>query len=137
VSRRHPQRTALDAGTETNHPSEARLPGDGYIRGRAPFARPILTHLRTVIHDAHPALEESIRWGMPAFLYRGKIVCGLGAFKSHCALWFRDGNAVVGAKPAAGMGQFGRITSLEDLPPDAGIAGYVRKAIARIEGKTS
>ena len=108
-----------------------------YIRGRAPFARPILTHLRTVIHEAHPALEESIRWGMPTFMYHGKIVCGLGAFKMHCALWFRNGNAVVGAKPAAGMGQFGRITSLDDLPPAAEIAGYVHKAIERIDGKTS
>jgi hypothetical protein len=35
---------------------------------RAPFARPILTHLRAVSHDAHPALDESIRWGMPRYV---------------------------------------------------------------------
>jgi len=104
-----------------------------YIRGRAPFARPILTRLRAVIHDAEPAIEESIRWGMPTFLYRGKIVCGLGAFKAHCALWFRDGNSVVGAKPGVGMGHFGRLTSVDGLPPAATIAGYVRKATTRID----
>jgi hypothetical protein len=100
-----------------------------YIQAHAPFARPILRRLRTVIHDAHPALEESIRWGMPTFLYRDKIVCGLGAFKTHCALWFKDGKAVVGQKPEAGMGHFGRITSLDDLPAPAMLQGYVRKAI--------
>lgn len=105
-----------------------------YIRGRTPFARPILTHLRGVIHDAEPAIEESIRWGMPTFMYHGKIVCGLGAFKAHCSLWFRDGDAVVGTKPGVGMGHFGRITSLADLPSAATIAGYVRKATARIDG---
>jgi hypothetical protein len=100
-----------------------------YIQARAPFARPILRRLRIVIHEAHPALEESIRWGMPTFLYRDKIVCGLGAFKTHCALWFKDGKAVVGAKPEFGMGHFGRITSLDDLPAAATLEGYVRKAI--------
>jgi hypothetical protein len=108
-----------------------------YIRGRAPFARSILTHLRTVIHDADPALEESIRWGMPTFLYRGKIVCGLGAFKAHCALWFRDGDEIVGEKPGAGMGQFGRIKSLDDVPAATDIARYVRKATARIDEQTT
>ncbi|HEX5648562.1 MAG TPA: DUF1801 domain-containing protein [Steroidobacteraceae bacterium] len=104
-----------------------------YIQARAPFARPILRRLRAVIHEAHPALEESIRWGMPAFLYRDKIVCGLGAFKAHCALWFKHGKAVVGQKPEVGMGHFGRITSLDDLPAAATLQGYVRKAVELLD----
>ena len=104
-----------------------------YIQARAPFARPILRRLRAVIHEAHPTLEESIRWSMPTFLYRDKIVCGLGAFKSHCALWFKDGKAVVGPKPEIGMGHFGRITSLDDLPAAATIQGHVRKAIELLD----
>lgn len=71
-----------------------------YIQQRSPFARPILRHLRTVIHAAAPGLEESIKWGMPSFLYQGKIVCGFAGFKAHCALWFWQGRAVVGRKPA-------------------------------------
>jgi hypothetical protein len=106
-----------------------------YIEDRATFARPILRHLRKVIHGGGgSALEEDIKWGMPAFLYRGRIVCGLGAFKAHCALWFRDGTAVVGAKPAAAMGQFGRITTLDDLPAASTLATYVAKAMRRIDG---
>jgi hypothetical protein len=105
-----------------------------YIRQSAPFARPILTHLRKVIHAGGAAgVEEAIKWGMPTFLYRGKIVCGLGAFKAHCALWFWHGKAVVGAKPAAAMGQFGRITAVDDLPSPSQIAAYVAKAMQGID----
>lgn len=65
-----------------------------YIQQRAPFARPILRHLRKVIHEGAPGLEESIKWGMPSFLYQGRIVCVFAGFKAHCALWFWQGKAV-------------------------------------------
>ena len=104
-----------------------------YIRKRAPFARPILTHLRQVIHDGGPGIHEGIRWGMPSFLYQDKIICGIAGFKAHCALWFWKSKAVVGKKPKEGMGSFGRITSVKDLPPDARIRGYVRKAMKLID----
>ena len=105
-----------------------------YIASREPFARPILRHLRTVIHDGDPRLEEAVKWGMPAFLYQGKIVCGIAGFKAHCALWFWRGKSVVGRKPAEAMGNFGRITSIEDLPPPAKIRAFVKKATKLIDG---
>lgn len=104
-----------------------------YIQECATFARPILKHLRKVIHDGGRGTEETIKWGMPTFLYQGKIVCGFAGFKAHCALWFWKGRAVVGRKPKEGMGNFGRITSLKDLPSAVTIKGYVKKAIKRIE----
>lgn len=104
-----------------------------YIRDRAPFARPVLRHLRKVIHEASPGLEEAIKWGMPSFLYQGKIVCGFAGFKAHCALWFWKGKAVVGRRPAEAMGNFGRITSVADLPSAIAIKSYVRKAVDLIE----
>ena len=104
-----------------------------YIQRREPFARPILRHLRTVIREGDPRVEEAIKWGMPSFVHRGKIVCGLAGFKAHCALWFWEGKAVVGKKPAEAMGNFGRITSLEDLPPASKIKAYVKKATTRID----
>ncbi len=105
----------------------------GYIQGRAPFARPILRHLRKVIHDAAPGLDETIKWGMPGFLHQGKIVCGFAGFKAHCALWFWKGDAIVGKKPREAMGHFGRITSVTDLPPATEIKAYVKKAVEVIE----
>lgn len=104
-----------------------------YIEKRAPFARPILKHLRKVIHDAGPGLEETLKWGMPTFVYKRKIVSGIAGFKAHCALWFWKGKTVVGVKPKEGMGNFGRITSLKDLPSAAKIKAYVRKAMKRID----
>lgn len=106
-----------------------------YIQKRAPFARPILRHLRKVIHDGAPGLEEAIKWGMPSFVYRGKIVCGYAGFKAHCALWFWKGKTIVGKKPGEAMGNFGRITRLKDLPSAAKIKAYVRKAILLIDRK--
>lgn len=108
-----------------------------YIRSCAPFARPVLTHLRKVIHEGEPELEEAIKWRMPSFLYRGKLVCGFAGFKAHCALWFWKGKAVVGQKPAEAMGNFGRITGLDDLPSAAKLKAYVKKAIERIEKEQS
>ena len=104
-----------------------------YIQERAPFARPILRHLRKVIHEAAPGLEEAIKWGMPSFVYQGRIVCGFAGFKAHCALWFWKGKAIVGKKPSEAMGNFGRITSVADLPSAAAIKTYVRKAVALIQ----
>jgi hypothetical protein len=104
-----------------------------YIDKCAPFAHPILKRLRKVVHDAGPGLEETIKWGMPTFLHRGKIVCGIAGFKAHCALWFWKSRAVVGMKPKEGMGSFGRITSVKDLPSDAKIKGYVRKGVKLID----
>ena len=104
-----------------------------YIQECAPFARPILKHLRKVIHEGGPKIEEAIKWGMPSFVYQGKIVCGFAGFKAHCALWFWEGKAVVGKKPKEGMGNFGRITSVKDLPSAAKIKAYVKKAMKLID----
>lgn len=108
-----------------------------YIQARAPFARPILRHLRQAIHAGGPGLEEAIKWGMPSFVYRGKLVCGFAGFKAHCALWFWKGAEVVGRKPAEAMGNFGRITRLDELPSDAALRAYVKKAMALVDGKSS
>ena len=58
---------------------------DAYIERAAPFAQPILAHLRALVHRALPEAEETIKWGMPHFTVQGKNVSGLAAFKAHCA----------------------------------------------------
>lgn len=104
---------------------------DAYIAKAAPFARPILAHLRAVVRAAAPQAEEEIKWGMPFFTYRGKLLCHLAAFKAHAAFGFYRGAEVLdGAETRDAMGSFGRITDLRDLPPKRVIALYVKKAIA-------
>jgi len=104
---------------------------DAYIAKSADFARPILEHLRAVIHEGCPEVEEAIKWGMPSFLYHGRILCGIAAFKQHCAFGFWGGRGLVGNedKRDDAMGQFGRIASLNDLPSKKVLVGYVKQAM--------
>lgn len=104
---------------------------DAYIEQAREFARPILTHLREVVHQACPEVEETIKWGMPHFEHHG-ILCSMAAFKEHCAFNFWKGSLIVedpDDKSDEGMGQLGRIRSLDDLPPAEVLAGYVEKAV--------
>lgn len=103
---------------------------DAYIANAAPFARPILTHLRKVIHQGCPEIEETIKWGMPSFEHHG-LLCGIAAFKRHCALGFWKEKKIKEQIPPAeekAMGQFGRIESIEHLPSDAKLIRLVREA---------
>jgi len=104
---------------------------DAYIAKSADFARPILEHLRAVLHEGCPEVEEAIKWGMPSFLYHGRILCGFAAFKQHCAFGFWGGRGLVGNedKRDDAMGQFGRIASLKDLPSKKALIGYVKQAM--------
>ena len=105
---------------------------DAYIAKAQPFARPILKHLRKIVHKGCPAVTETIKWSMPHFDYKG-IMCGMGAFKQHCAFGFWKAAALAldgKGEDAEGMGQFGCIKSLADLPDDETLIGYVRKAVA-------
>jgi uncharacterized protein YdeI (YjbR/CyaY-like superfamily) len=103
---------------------------DTYIENAAPFARPILTHLRSLVHRACPDVQETVKWSMPHFEYKG-ILCGMAAFKRHCAFGFWKASLLdVGVKPGEGMGQFGRITTLADLPADKTIIRLVKEAVA-------
>jgi uncharacterized protein YdeI (YjbR/CyaY-like superfamily) len=101
---------------------------DQYIARSADFAKPILTHIRKVVHEACPNVEETMKWSAPHFDYKG-MMCGMAAFKGHCAFGFWKA-ALVLDDPAAdeGMGSFGKLTSVKDLPSDRQLAGYVKKA---------
>lgn len=105
---------------------------DQYIAKSAPFARPILAHIRAVVHAAAPDIVEEIKWSSPFFTQDGQIVCAMSAFKAHCGLFFWKGALVVPEKEnkGEGMGQFGKLTSVDQLPPAEVLAGYVRKALA-------
>ncbi len=103
---------------------------DAYIAQAAPFAQPILRSLRKVVHAGCPEVEETIKWGFPHFDYEGNIA-GMAAFQQHCAFGFWKGELLFGkgkANQSDGMGHFGRITKLADLPNEQQLASYVRKA---------
>ena len=103
---------------------------DTYIAKSAEFARPILIHLRELVHRGCPGVEETLKWSMPSFVYKG-LLCGMAAFKRHATFGFWKHELVVGkTREKDGMGQFGRITALKELPADNVLLAYIRKAAA-------
>lgn len=103
---------------------------DAYIAKSAEFARPILEHLRALVHEACPEVEESLKWSMPFFSYKAAPMCMMAAFKQHCSFGFWLSKEVTGGSGEDGMGQFGKLASLKDLPPDRQLSAYLKKAMA-------
>jgi len=93
---------------------------DAYIANSAEFTRPILEHLRAVVHAACPDVEETMKWSFPH------------SFKAHCTFGFWKGELLIeaaDAKTRKAMGQFGRIASIRDLPPKKALDSYIKKAM--------
>lgn len=103
---------------------------DAYIAKSADFAKPILTHLRKLVHANCPDVSETIKWSMPHFDYKGGIFCNMAAFKQHCAFGFWLGDLLkVDTSLEKAMGDFGRISALDDLPADKDIAKLIKAAM--------
>jgi uncharacterized protein YdeI (YjbR/CyaY-like superfamily) len=101
---------------------------DEIIDQSQPFARPVMRKLRTWVHKHCPDVQEDLKWGHPSFMYKGKILCGMAAFKQHCTFgfWHKVMNQ---DKSTEAMGQFGRMTSVADLPSETAFAEMVKRAM--------
>jgi len=118
------------AGEEPAVKPDRRI--DAYIARAAAFARPVLVHVRAQVHAACPEVEETIKWGMPAFYYRGKPMCGMAAFQAHCTVSFWKHALIPGLaamSDAKAMGHFGRVTTVKDLPGKRAFAGFLKAAM--------
>jgi len=109
---------------------------DAYIARSAEFARPVLVHIRDLVHEACPEVEEQIKWGCPHFSFKG-LMCSMAAFRSHCAMGFTKSSLLPDPEgifekrgTTTAWGQLGRITRLVDLPADAILLEYVKRAAA-------
>jgi uncharacterized protein YdeI (YjbR/CyaY-like superfamily) len=123
---------------------------DAYITKSAAFTQPIMKHLRKLVHEACPEVEETIKWGFPHFDYKGEMMCSMAAFKQHFAFNFwkasliKDSDKVlVISNDKSSMGSLGRIESMKDLPSDKIMKAYIKKAMklndegVKIPSKTS
>lgn len=104
---------------------------DAYIEESKDFAKPILVHIRSLVHDTCPDVTETIKWSFPHFDYKG-MFCSMASFKEHCAFGFwkhslMDDAALPSEKTA--MGSFGRIASITDLPDDKTMKKLIVKAV--------
>lgn len=106
---------------------------DAYIDKSADFAKPVLEHLRKLVHTACPDVKETIKWGFPHFDYKG-IICSMASFKQHCAFGFwkaalmTDKSLLKMAASETAMGHLGKIHSVKDLPPDNLLTRYIKEA---------
>ncbi len=121
--------------------SKMSIKVDAYIGKSAEFAQPILWHLRELVHKAVPEVEETIKWSRPFFMYRGIILGNLSAFTAHCSfgLWGEQIAAQLqadGIDSADGMGTFGKIRTLKDLPGDKQLLKYIKQAAALLDDGT-
>ena len=111
---------------------------DAYIAKSADFAKPILTHLRSLIHATCPSVEETLKWSFPHFMYKSpgeknaRVLCSMASFKQHCAFgfWYTGGGMMSGETSSSeGMGQYGKITKLTDLPSNKSLTKQIKDAV--------
>jgi hypothetical protein len=108
-------------------PHDPRI--DAYIEKSAGFAQPILEHFRSLVHRADPLASETIKWGMPFFEHDGKVLAMMAAFKAHAGIGIFDGTPMSGG---TGMGQFGKLTHVDDLPDAATVIAAIHAALALV-----
>ena len=108
---------------------------DAYIAKSADFAKPILNHIRELVHKTCPDVEEKMKWSMPFFDYKGEMLCHMASFKQHAVMSFwkaslmKDPVLIENAKSETAMGHLGKLTSLKDLPSDKKMTAWIKEAM--------
>jgi len=112
---------------------------DQYIEQSAAFAQPLLKSLRASVHKACPEVEEAFKWSAPTFMYQGKILCSMAAFKAHVVFRFwlgeqlSDPNNILEVIGKTSMGQLAKIKKLDDLPEEDVMVTYLKEAMQLID----
>src|SRR5919108_3130104 len=106
---------------------------DAYIAKAPEFAKPILSYVRETVHAACPDCEETMKWSVPHFDYKG-MLCSMAAFKQHAVFGFWKGSLVLPKDTDArvwpeGIARFENLTTVSDLPPKRVLTSYIRKAM--------
>lgn len=109
---------------------------DAYIEKSADFAKPILIHLRELVHRASPEITETMKWSAPFFEYKG-VLCFMMAFKQHAGFGFwkadmlPDPHQILHTEGGESAGSIGKLVRLEDIPEDDILIWYIRQAMAQ------
>jgi uncharacterized protein YdeI (YjbR/CyaY-like superfamily) len=108
---------------------------DAYAEKIEDFAKPVLAHLRALIHATCPEVIEEVKWGNPHFDYKGDMMCIFAAYKKHCSFTFyKDalmGDARLRANDGVPAAQrfMGKLTDLADLPPDRELKSWIKESM--------
>jgi uncharacterized protein YdeI (YjbR/CyaY-like superfamily) len=109
---------------------------DAYAGQAEDFAKPILAHLRGLIHATCPEVSEEVKWGIPHFDYRGEMMCIFAAYNKHCSFSFwkdslmNDARLRQNAELAAAKRFMGNLKSLADLPADGELIAWIKEAMS-------
>jgi len=107
---------------------------DAYIAKAPEFAKPILNRIRSAYHKAGPEIEETIKWGVPFFEYKG-VLGQMAAFKQHASYGFwhaklmKDSKKILPPHEPPGMGG-AKLTDVLQLPAERVLVAYVKEAMA-------
>lgn len=108
---------------------------DHYIAEAQEFAQPMLAFFRECVHEACPEVVEEFKWSFPNFTYNGAILCNMAGFKKHVTFGFwlggqmKDPKSVMIRTGNSGMGNFGKMTSMAELPNKEILIEYIREAM--------
>lgn len=109
---------------------------DAYILLSGEFAKPILRHFRALVHKTCKESVETIKWGFPHFMYKGKNMCYMASFKKHCAIGFwkaalmkQSEDLLKQAAREEAMGHLGKISNIKDLPKAAILTSLIKEAM--------
>lgn len=109
---------------------------DTYILKSGDFAKPILEYFRALVHKTCEESVETIKWGFPHFMYKGKNMCYMASFKKHCAIGFwkaalmkQSEDLLNQAAREESMGHLGKILTVKDLPKAAVITSLIKEAM--------
>ncbi len=56
---------------------------DDYLAKAPDWQRANLEQFRKIVHKVIPDVEESIKWGVPVFLIKKKMIFAMACFKAH------------------------------------------------------
>jgi len=110
---------------------------DEYI-AKSDSWRDELKRLREILNDT--PLEETVKWGMPYYTWKGKNVVSIAAFSSYFGLWFTQGALLKDTEKILVNAQEGktkalrqwRMTSAKEIKART-IKAYVKEAIAVVD----
>ncbi len=112
---------------------------DDYIDKAQNFAKPILSYIREIMHEDCPEVAEDWKWSYPHFMYKGKILAAMCAFKKHCAMgfWLEQEMKTVKKytenREKNGMFTLGKIQKIEDLPSRKELEVAIKEAMELID----
>ena len=85
---------------------------EAYIRAKEEHSEKLI-QLRDLILK-YP-FKETIKWGMPTYVYRNRNLVGIGAFKKHVGVWFFQGALLEDAHGILRNAQEGKTKAMRQL----------------------